>query len=71
MMDDQEELKEGDEENWESDSDDEDSDDSDDSDDGPSKHKKKNKTLNVKKNSVAKSKKFIEAEKKRHFFSDL
>ena len=52
-----------------SDDDSDDSDDSDMSDDG--KHKKKNKKLNPRKNTVGLSKKMLEKEKRKDFFKNL
>ncbi len=74
MQMDEEESKEpgakGSDNDWsDDDSDDDDSDDSDMSDDG--KHKKKNKKLNPKGNSVARSKKMLENEKRKDFFKGL
>jgi len=61
---------------WSDDSDDSgDSDDSDDSDDSEEmdngKHKKKDRNLNPKSNSIGKSQKMIEKERAKDFFKDL
>ena len=70
-----EESKEPKEDDWEDDSDDDDDDDDSDSDDSDmsdsNRHKKKNKKLNPKGNTVQLSKKMLDKEKRMDFFKGL